>query len=190
MLQKLLFLSTKHVSYSPMWKLRRREGKVLFHKNRLRWVESLAVLIPSMLPAASYIYTKLSYDTRNSLLLHRSSLFFHHRLLPSKPHPQLSNRFTPSIPSPVSTTYKLFLNTPSQTFLIPLPVSLSSKCNTRPLHPLANTSSKPLVPLVWFMNPHKTSPLHLTIRPYMSSLQLPYFQTLSKQKLSRSKPSV
>ena len=74
---------------------------------------------------------------------------FHHRLLPSKPHPQLCNRFPPSIPLPVSTTYRLFLNPQSQTFLIPVPVSLSSMCDTRPLHPLANTSSKPLVvPLV------------------------------------------
>ena len=32
------------------------------------------------------------------------------------------------------------------------------------------------------MNPHKTSLLHLTIRLYMTSLQLSYFQTLSKKK--------
>jgi len=132
---------------TPLWCASEngREGVVKIHKNRLRLVESLAVLIPSVLPAASYIYTKLSY---RKLLLHRSSPLFHHRHLPSKPRPQLSNRFPPSIPSPVSTTYRPFLNAPSQTFVIPLPVSLLSKCDTRSLHPLANTSSKPLVPLV------------------------------------------
>ena len=143
-------------------------------------IESLGILISSALPAASYIYTKtLIQET-----------LFHHRLLPFKPRPQLCNRFPPSISLPVSTTYRPFLNPPFQTFLILVPVSLSSKCDTRPLHPLANTSSKPPVPLVWFMNPHKTSPLYLTIRPYMTSLQLSYFQTLSKQRTSWSKPSV
>jgi len=65
--------------------------------------------------------------TGNTLLRLRSSPFFHHRLLLSKPHPQLSYRFCPSFTSPISTTYRLFLNTPFQTFLIPSSISLSSK---------------------------------------------------------------
>jgi len=122
------------------------------YKNRLWWVESLAVLIPSVLLAASYIYTKLSYNKLSSSPSFKSVL----------PSPSLAFQTTPSTFQQISSFNPFgrfnylqtfpecsFPNLPD-TFLIPLPVSLSSKCDTRPLHPLANTSSKPLVPLVWF----------------------------------------
>jgi len=112
------------------WMAGKEQAKTVtnaLNSNRFRamiGIESLGILISSALPAASYIYTKtLIQET-----------LFHHRLLPCKPPPQLCNR--------------PFLNPPFQTFLIPVPVSLSSKYDTRPLHPLANTSSKPPVPLV------------------------------------------
>jgi len=131
------------------------------------------------------IYTQNSLPS-NTLLRHHSTLFFHHRLLLFKPDPHLSYRFCPSIPLPISTTYILFLNTSFQTFLIPSPVLLSSKCDTRSFHLLANTSSKPLVPLVWFVNIPETSPMYPTVRSYTPLLQLPYFPTISKPKRSLS----
>ena len=101
----------------------------------------------------------------------------------SKPHPQLFYRFRPPIPSSASTTYKPFLlDAPFQTFLIPSPVSLSSRCDTHSFHPLPNTSSKLSIPLVWFINSPKTSLMQLILHPYTPPLHLPYIQTIIKQK--------
>jgi len=83
------------------------------------------------------IYTQNSH-TRNSL-----------------PSPSLAFQTTPSTLQQISFLNPLARYNDLQTFpessilnfLIPVPVWLSSKCDTRLLHPLANTSSKPLVPL-------------------------------------------
>jgi len=61
-----------------------REEKT--NKNRLYSVESLAVLILSVLPAASYIYTKLSYRKHSSSPSFKSVL----------PSPSLAFQTTPS----------------------------------------------------------------------------------------------
>ena len=149
-------------------------------RNGVTWV-----LILSVLPTASYIYKKLSYRKHSSSLL--SQLMLPSLSLPySKPHPQVSYRFCASIPWSVSTACRPFLDDPFQAFLIPSPVSLST-CDTHSFHPLTNTNSKLSLLLVWFINSPKISPMLLILHLYTLSLQLPYIQTIIKEKLLSSK---
>jgi len=65
---------------------------LILHNNRLWSAESLAVLIPSVLPAASYIYTKLSYNKLSSSPSFKSVL----------PSPSLAFQTTLSTFQPIS----------------------------------------------------------------------------------------
>ena len=150
--------------------------------NRLCSVKSLVVLILSVLLAASYIYTKVLYRKHSFSPSFKSIL----------PSPSLAFQTTPStflqIPSFIHFARFNYLQTfPEHSFPnFPdtFPRFAIINCDARSFHPLANTSSKPSVPLVWFVDLPKTSPMHLTVRSYTPLLQVPYFPTISQRKLS------